>query len=112
MRVDLFVTERDQGQHRFVRLFLFGRRRVGALAASQAAATPSLSFNSRTMRSAVFLPRPLILESAATSEFTTALLKLVTLIPLKNRERELWPDPADVIHKQSKKIAFRAVMNP
>ena len=76
VRLDLLVAERDQapGQLRWP-----APARVSAPARRsplpRPPPRPSLSFNSRTIRSAVFFPSPLIFESDATSEFTTAVLK-------------------------------------
>jgi len=63
-------------------------------------------FHSRTIRSAVFFPRPLIFEMAAISELTTAVLKFVHAHSTQNGQRELRTDPADVVHQQSKQIPF------
>ena len=78
--------------------------------AQHAAATPNLSFNSRIIRSAVFFPRPLIFEIAATSEFTTAALKLVTLIPLKTASASFGPIPETLFTSNRKRSRSAGVM--
>jgi hypothetical protein len=45
------------------------------------------------MRSAVFLPMPLIFESAAMSPATTQALKLDTVVPLRTSRAVLGPMP-------------------
>jgi hypothetical protein len=75
VRLDLFVTEGIKAKTASFARSCSGVGAWAPLATSQAAATPSLSLRSRTIRSAVFLPSPLIFESDATLEFTTALLK-------------------------------------
>ena len=64
-----------------------------ALAASHAAATPTLSFSSTTIRSAVFFPMPLTFESDATSPATTFALNDATLDPLSTSSAVFGPMP-------------------
>jgi len=70
-----------------------GEGACAPLAASHAAAIPTLSFNSTTMRSAVFFPMPLVFESAAISPATTQALKLVTVVPLSTSSAVFGPMP-------------------
>lgn len=64
------------------------------------------------MRSAVFLPTPLIFERDAASELTTAALKLETLIPLKTASASLGPIPETWLTSSRKRSRSAAVMNP
>ena len=80
--------------------------------ADRFAATPTLSFNSRTIRSAVFFPTPLIFESDVTSLLTTAALKLLTLIPLNTASASFGPIPLTWLTSKRKRSRSGALINP
>src|SRR6185312_538198 len=83
-----------------------------ALAASHAPAMPILSFNSTTMRSAVFLPTPEILESDLRSPLATAPRKAVTLMPLRTFNAVLGPMPLTVWMRRRNRSRSSELMNP
>ena len=94
MRVDLLVSERDEREHRFVRLALLRRRRVRRAGRFPRRDHAELVFQLQDNSFRRFLP-----ESADFRErrdiraFTTALLKLLTLIPLKTARASFGPIP-------------------
>src|SRR5437588_3787786 len=65
-----------------------------------------------SIRSAVFFPSPLIFEIAAISELTTAVLKFVTLIPLRTANASFGPIPLTLFTSNRNKSRSGTVMNP
>ena len=73
---------------------------------------PTLSFNSTTMRSAVFLPTPEICDKALTSPLATAPRKDVAFMPLKMFKAIFGPMPLTVLMSSRNNSRSAAVMKP
>ena len=109
----LYVYDRDPGAS--TASFTLVCSAVGALAAlaaSQAAAMPTLSFSSTMMRSAVFFPMPFVFASAAASPRTTQALKFATVVPLSTSSAVFGPMPLTCVTSRRNKSRSDSVANP
>jgi hypothetical protein len=97
---DLLVAERNQRQHC---LFACSARAWARRWLLPMPPTPSLSFNSRTIRSAVFF-QGADFRNRCDIRIHYRRFETGHAHPAQNCERQLWPDAADIVDEQSEKI--------
>ena len=106
VRIDLFVAERDQGQHRFVRLFLLRRRRMRAARRFPRRRHAQLVFQLEHDSLRRFFPEAADFRERRDVGVHDRAFEIAHAHSAQDGEREFRADPADVIDEQTKQIAL------
>ena len=102
MSVDLFVTERDQRENRFVCLFLFQRRRVRGGRSFPCSRHAEFVFQFENDSLGGLFSQAADFRNGGNVGIDDRGFEIGYAHPAQNGQRELRTDPADVVHQQSK----------